>query len=366
MLFAIYACSSRDTGLFTHTKGYFIKDGDRWEEYLFDEKQSPWSAYSTYDEDGEYYYVSNDICSLAVPKAPTENFLLYGDDGWTELYETCRVLYNVRGAGGTSSSGFLADVYEESDSVFVDPSEDLPYEPYMEEPDSLVYEPFDKDTAEIIARQVSESQENLKAGLGNGGSSGQSKSQADAGRKKSRAGIKDKSSELKALYDKASAYDDKEDYGNSFPLHKQAAEQGYAPSQYRLGDMYHYGTGVTQNYSEALKWYRLAAVQGNVDAQKSLGFMYALGTGVTKDDSEALKWYRLAADQGDAGAQQMLGAIYEYGRGVTKDRSEALKWYRLAAAQGLGLSKEAVERLESEEEDEDDDPLSILLELILG
>ena len=40
---------------------------------------------------------------------------------------------------------------------------------------------------------------------------------------------------------------------------KRVAETGNAEAQYKLGYMYHSGTGVAQNYTEAVKWYRIAA-----------------------------------------------------------------------------------------------------------
>ena len=54
----------------------------------------------------------------------------------------------------------------------------------------------------------------------------------------------------------------------------ESTQQDYASAQYHLGMKYSFGTGVTQNHSEAVKWYRKAAEQDHVGAQ------YALGWGV--------------------------------------------------------------------------------------
>ena len=91
---------------------------------------------------------------------------------------------------------------------------------------------------------------------------------------------------------------------------RRLAEQGDADAQTNLGAMYDNGTGVPQNYSEAVKWYRLAAEQGIATAQYNLGAMYANGEGVPQNDAEAVKWYRLAAEQGYADAQNNLGIMY--------------------------------------------------------
>ncbi len=90
---------------------------------------------------------------------------------------------------------------------------------------------------------------------------------------------------------------------------------------------------------------RNAADQGDAIAQQRLGICYFNAKGIPKDDVEAVKWFRKAADKGYAGAQRCLGACYALGRGVPKDEVEAAKWYSKAAAQGdtdaqeiLGLS----------------------------
>jgi TPR repeat protein len=47
------------------------------------------------------------------------------------------------------------------------------------------------------------------------------------------------------------------------------------------------GRGVAQDFAEAARWYRKAADQGNAPGQASLGDMYAHGQGVTQDYAEA-------------------------------------------------------------------------------
>ena len=57
--------------------------------------------------------------------------------------------------------------------------------------------------------------------------------------------------------------------------------------------MYEHGTGVAQDYAEAVKWCRLAADQGNAIGQANLGLMYQHGTGVAQDYAEAMRLQRL-------------------------------------------------------------------------
>src|SRR5437763_7682829 len=73
---------------------------------------------------------------------------------------------------------------------------------------------------------------------------------------------------------------------------RRAAEQGIASAQFDLAVMYDTGTGVVQDFAQALGWYRKAAEQGYADAQFNLGVMYAKGAGVDRDDTEAAQWYR--------------------------------------------------------------------------
>ena len=47
-----------------------------------------------------------------------------------------------------------------------------------------------------------------------------------------------------------------------------------AEKLYELGEMYCFGQGVTQDYTEAVKWSRLAAEQGDAAARHNLGTMY--------------------------------------------------------------------------------------------
>ena len=118
-----------------------------------------------------------------------------------------------------------------------------------------------------------------------------------------------------------------------------AAEQGVAEAQSNLGFMLEKGDGAPKNEAEAVKWYRLAAEQGNDEAQFNLGVALAKGRGVPQNEAEAVKWYRLAAEQGDADAQSNLGHMLRKGRGVPQNEAEAFKWYRLAAEQGEAIAQ---------------------------
>jgi uncharacterized protein len=142
-----------------------------------------------------------------------------------------------------------------------------------------------------------------------------------------------------AAYTVASELRDEGDYKHAELILRPLADRGLVDAQFRLGSMYEYGEGVTQDYTEAVNWYRRAADQKQPQAELMLGSAYDRGHGVAKDEVESLRWYRLAADHGLDAAQLLLGNAYQFGLGVPKDQVEAARLYRLAADQGLPLAQ---------------------------
>ena len=125
-----------------------------------------------------------------------------------------------------------------------------------------------------------------------------------------------------------------QDYAEAVNWFRKSAEQGSASGQIWLGNCYLQGKGVEQNPVEAVKWFRKAAEQVDDYGQVSLGICYMEGWGVKQDYAEAVKQYRKSAEQGNAEGQVRLGACYLHGLGVKQDKAEAMKWIRKAAAQG--------------------------------
>lgn len=79
---------------------------------------------------------------------------------------------------------------------------------------------------------------------------------------------------------------------------------------------------------------RQAAEQGDAKAQARLGAMYLLGSGIEKDEQKAAEWMLKAANQGYLEAQVIMAALYDRGLGVKSDVKTASQWYQKAAAQG--------------------------------
>ena len=122
---------------------------------------------------------------------------------------------------------------------------------------------------------------------------------------------------------------------------------------------YYYNVGVSAysrgSYTDAQTYFLLAAEEGNAPAQYYLGEMYYRGKGVDQDYSEAVRWYRLAAEQGDEKAQNRLGDMYQNGYGVNRDLTEAMRWYELAAVQGHRIARASLYKITVESNSSDID-----------
>ncbi|MBM3876210.1 MAG: sel1 repeat family protein [Verrucomicrobia bacterium] len=88
------------------------------------------------------------------------------------------------------------------------------------------------------------------------------------------------------------------DYAQQFREHRDAAKQGSARAQAKLGQMYWNAHGTERNPVAAIEWLRKAAEQGDPEGQFYLGYAYEQGFGVARDDAEAVRWKRKALEQG--------------------------------------------------------------------
>jgi TPR repeat protein len=77
-----------------------------------------------------------------------------------------------------------------------------------------------------------------------------------------------------------------------------------------------------------------------------LSLLFENGTGVPQDFKEAVRLLRLSGERGHAEAQFKLGYMYHQGDGVPRDQKKALKWYRRAEKQGHKLAKVSIEFIE--------------------
>jgi TPR repeat protein len=129
------------------------------------------------------------------------------------------------------------------------------------------------------------------------------------------------------------------DFTEAANLYRQAAIDGYAPAQFRLGVLTALGKGVTQDDYAAMRWYLLAAEQYHRKAQVKLGIAYAQGKGVEHDPVLARLWIGRAADLGDPSGLYGQSQLDRYGIGGPIDYAEANRYCRIAARGGLDLAK---------------------------
>jgi hypothetical protein len=122
-------------------------------------------------------------------------------------------------------------------------------------------------------------------------------------------------------------------------LLRQAAEKGDSWAEFSLGNMYRDGTGVPQNYEEALVWYGKASQRGNPAGDTEIAWMILRGQGVPQDTADALIRFQKLAQLHYEWAQFALGTIYRDGLWVPKDSLEAVKCFRMAAEQGNESAK---------------------------
>lgn len=95
---------------------------------------------------------------------------------------------------------------------------------------------------------------------------------------------------------------------------------------YRIGKMYEYGLGVTQDYNSAIEHYKLSE---NKYAYFALGNIYKYSSGVETDYAKAFDYYMrsLSSKGGMPFASYAVGQAYELGQGVEKDLSSAHNFY---------------------------------------
>lgn len=127
--------------------------------------------------------------------------------------------------------------------------------------------------------------------------------------------------------------------------YKKAAEQGYAKSQYNLGNAYKSGRGIKRNYDKAAYWLSLAVEQNQPNAKSALATLYLRGQGIERSYSKALDLYKEAVADGISYANNNLGYMYEKGEGVPISTEKAIEYYKKAAVDNNKYAIKALKRL---------------------
>jgi TPR repeat protein len=128
-------------------------------------------------------------------------------------------------------------------------------------------------------------------------------------------------------------------YQRGVDMASAGARAGWLGADVYLANAYLQSKGVPLDYGEAMYRMKDAAEHGNRQAQVILGSMYRDGQGTPQDYGEAMYWYRKAADRGSAVAEWTIGRLYFDGKGVILNSTEAATWFRKAAGEGLPVAQ---------------------------
>ncbi|CAH7687356.1 hypothetical protein PPACK8108_LOCUS22134, partial [Phakopsora pachyrhizi] len=154
--------------------------------------------------------------------------------------------------------------------------------------------------------------------------------------------------ELALLHEKGIEHVVFVDYDYAIELLARAAELGYAPSAYKLGECYEYGRmGCPQDAALSIHYYNIAAQQNHKEACFALTAWYLVGSAgvLPQSDTEAYLWAKKAAEAGLPKAEYAVGYFTEVGIGTQRNDKEAIVWFKRAAEHG---DKRARDRIKNE------------------
>ncbi|MEM9280174.1 MAG: SEL1-like repeat protein, partial [Pseudomonadota bacterium] len=118
--------------------------------------------------------------------------------------------------------------------------------------------------------------------------------------------------------------------------YEHAANLGFIPAQYLIGNFNEKGIGVEQDRILAEAWYEQAAESGHVIAMHNLAVLNASPDPATGKNNleKSYKWFAKAAEHGVRDSQVNLGIFLAKGTGVPVDLVESYKWFSIAAKSG--------------------------------
>jgi Sel1 repeat len=118
-----------------------------------------------------------------------------------------------------------------------------------------------------------------------------------------------------------------------------------ADAALRLAVMLINGTGVTQDYTEAMTLCESGAKKNYGPAEYCVGYLHLRGLGVTPDPKQAVKWFSEAAAQGFAKAALSLSEMYLKGEGVSVSRPDAFYFLYTVYKGGVYSAKDQARTL---------------------
>ena len=112
----------------------------------------------------------------------------------------------------------------------------------------------------------------------------------------------------------------------------KAARLGHPQAQYNLGVLLcGEGKACFQGLGRSVHWFRKAADQGYMPAFWEMGNAYREGLGVEKDFTEAAAWFNRGVQAGDSSCMTFLGLMHFRGEGMAEDEQAAVKLWQEAA-----------------------------------
>ena len=112
---------------------------------------------------------------------------------------------------------------------------------------------------------------------------------------------------------------------------RKAAEQGYVPAFWEMGNAYRDGLGVERDFDEAAMWFERGAQAGDSSCMTFLGLMHFRGEGTVEDEETAVQLWQEAAEMDNSDAMFYLGVCSEKGMGgLKRSGRDAAAWYRMA------------------------------------
>lgn len=133
-----------------------------------------------------------------------------------------------------------------------------------------------------------------------------------------------------------------------FRFQIKLAEQGNPEAQYKVGEMYEMGSGVTKDEQVALSWFEKAAAQGHKKSSYKLLYLEIKSNGLNDFTKSQLGVLRQESASGNANAQYFLGKMYATGIGVPKSLNNALTWLNKATFNGIAEAEHEAIAVEEE------------------
>lgn len=129
--------------------------------------------------------------------------------------------------------------------------------------------------------------------------------------------IEEKLDTLEKKYHFAAFQEFIKDDRKAFLLYQQAAEKGYEPAYYKMGEYLVKGKGCPQDLGEAEQWFKKAVEWLNttpktMDLYYRLGMCFRYGWGIQQDDKVAFDIFTIASDNCGKALYE-IGLYYLYG-----------------------------------------------------